>query len=184
MLIADKASVWEARNGTDDTKYMTPLKTKNQLQWLSYTGSGSNTSTTASNTTIYRPSDVPSGAKRVVITGKIFNRTSSYMSFLNINGTAMHTEKVLNTTYPSLSTTVVDVRYGATNSTGSFKIDIDLSTKTYTLLCQFSPNVTGEATSQANSAFGYFDTLTSVVASLRGNNSDASTVNYTVTYIY
>ena len=184
LLISSKATTAEAQAGTNDAHYTTPAKVKTQLQYLTKTGTGSNTSATASNTTIYNSSNVPSGAKRVVITGKIFNRTSGYMSNLNINGTAIHTEKMLNTTYPSLSTTVVAVRYGATSSTGSFKIDIDLNAKTYTLFCQFSPNVTGEATSQANSAFGYFDTLTSVVASLRGNNSDASTVDYTTTYIY
>lgn len=185
LLIADKTSTAEAQAGTNDTHYTTPAKVKTQLQYLTKTGTGSNTTTTAQTTTIYSSSDVPSGAKRVVVSGYIYNRDSNNMSFLYINGTSLNSDKMNSTnTYPSLSTTQVGVRCGRNQSTSSFKIDIDLNTKVFTLQTHFAPNVTGQATTQTDVVVGSYSTLTSVTASLRGNGSSASTTSYTVTYIY
>lgn len=184
LLIADKSTTSEAQQGTNDAHYMTPSKVKDQLAYLTKTGSGSNTSTTAQNTTIYSSSNVPSGAKRVIISGQIYNRSNQYMSYIYINGTGITALKLGENTYPSISSTQVAVREGASTSTGSFKIDIDLNAKMFTLNAYFSPYVTNQPTNQTDVVTGYFSTLTSVTASLRGNGSASSTTSFTTTYIY
>lgn len=184
LLIADKTTTAEAQAGTNDTHYTTPAKVKDQLAYLTKTGSGSNSSTTATTTTLYNPNNVPSGAKRIIITGRLYNVTTSYQSYLYINGTGLTYYNTPANTYPSVSTTQIAVRYGRSGALGGFKIDIDLNAKVFSMSVQFQPNVTGEAVNQFDVGTGYYSTLTSVTASLRGSGSNASTVSYTTTYIY
>lgn len=183
LLISSKATTAEAQAGTNDAHYMTPAKVKTQLQYLTKTGSGSNTSATAQTTTIYDASNITSGAKRVVITGTLKNASTSYQSFLYLNGTGLDFDHSTSNTYPTISATQIAYRYG-NNDTGSFKIEIDLNAKTINCAVQYQPRVTNEPASQFDVGCGYFTTLTSITASLRGSGSVASSTQYTITYIY
>lgn len=183
LLISSKSTQSEAQQGTNNSHYMTPLRTKEQLQYLTKTGSASNPSTTAQNTTIYQPSDVPLGVNRVVITGKIY-QASSNQTFLYINGTGFKYNKINSYTYPSTSLTQIGVRYSSPSFTGSFKIELDLNTNVYIMNVQFAPTVNGEPTSQFDIVIGSFTTLTSIVASLRGSGSNASTCEWITSYMY
>lgn len=183
LLISSKSTQSEAQQGTNNSHYMTPLRVKEQLQYLTETGSDTNISSTAQSTVIFLPSDVPTGANRVIITGTISN-ASTYQSFLYINGTSIGANKINTYTYPSISSTQVSVRYASSMFTGAFKIEIDLNTNIFTLNVQFAPTVTGEPTRQSDLVIGKFSTLTDITASLRGSGSVVTSCAWTTTYIY
>lgn len=191
LLTANKATTAQAQAGTNDTNYTTPLKVKTQLQYLTKTGNGSNNQTTAQDFTIYSASNVPNGVKRVVITGNLYHRGGgSYPSYLHFNGTGVTYEGTNNTInsyrYPSVTSTQLEIKWGTNRAFGCYKVDIDLNTKTFTLIVQFQPNVTNEPVSQFDCGAGYFTTLTDITASLSGSGGtdDTSTISYTVTYMY
>lgn len=187
LLISSKATTSQAQGGSNDTNYMTPSKVKTQLQYLTKTGSFNHTSTTSQTYTILDPANIPSGVKRVILTGTLAHGAgSSYISSLTVNGTrgtlvnipcgylysgGYGTSSDLSFTY-KYSSSGTPTPYG-------FRFDIDLNTKTIT----FNVNLyNGSEDIRVGSAT--YTTLTSVTALLRAGNSTATTVNYTTTYIY
>lgn len=151
------------------------------MQYLTKTGSGSNTSTTAQNTTIYNASNVPSGAKRVTITGGLNAQSDQYYCYLNVNGSNFVASTLTNENITiTTGTTQIQTRFGNSGRVdyGSFKIDIDLNAGSYVINISANTRYNG-----AGIVIGR-GTISSVVASLRGNGSSASSASYTITYTY
>lgn len=187
LLISNKATTGEAEAGTDDSHYMTPLKVKAQLQYLTKTGSVTSSSTTMTEYDVFKASDIPAGVKRVIITGKfVGNNNPNMMCYLYINGTDFHATEMYNqSTYTAItSATQIGTQYYKHDYNQGFKIELDLSTNILTYLMQFSTNATGQQTYQLKTGVSPFTTFTSLTAKLQTYNTTTSSVNYTATYIY
>lgn len=186
LLIADKATTTEAQAGTNDTHYTTPAKVKEQLQYLTKTGSASNKTTTLQTTTIYNSSNVPNGAKRVKITGRIYiadNVQSACYLKINGSGGAVLITNNSSEAYFSSQSLSSSFAFDRENNTGSFQIEIDLNARNYSYLID-APVSTGTYY-RGYFGIGQFSSLTSVQVQLVGSpNANSSTTNYTVTYSY
>lgn len=188
LLISSKATQSEAQQGTNNTHYSTPLRVKEQLQYLTKTGSKtSTTSSSAQTSTIYSSSGNISGAKRVIISGSLTsNGSGSYPSILNINGTGFRGDETFNVSSytTSITSTQIATRY-TEDTKQSYRIELDLNAKTFNFQMYFSPNYTSQSTFQMKSGTGTFETLTDVSVTLRGNgNSKTASTSYTITYMY
>ena len=165
VLISDKATTVEAQALTNDSHYMTPLKVKEGLQYLTKTGSASNSTTTAQTTTMLDMTDTIADAKRIIVSGMLKAYSNSS---IKINGTGLRYDDSATTTTVTFS--VTGALIGATYN--PFKMEIDLNAKT--IYCVVNSNV---------SSYTY-TTLTNIAAELKATSSYTTEVAYTITYMY
>lgn len=165
LLIADKATTIEAQTLTNDSHYMTPLKVKEGLQYLTKTGSASNSTTTAQTTTMLDMTDIVADAKRIIVSGMLKAYSNSS---IKINGTGLRYDDSSATTTVTFNVTGTII--GATYN--PFKIEIDLNAKT--IYCVVNSNV---------SSYTY-TTLTNIATELKATSSNTTEVAYTITYMY
>lgn len=168
LLIANKATTAEAQTGTNDVKYMTPLKTKQAIQNLKSV----QTYTTETTGTIYTFNN--SSVQTIKITGA-FGIPATYGSnppTITISGTNIYLEqRLLNETEGARTTdsshTFAIERYGVTSNSGKspFFLEFDMATKTWQGLIPFPKTSGGLTKYYASIVFGEFDALSTLTFS-------------------
>lgn len=127
MLISNKATTSEAQTGTNDTKYMTPLKVQQKLNSLITTGSYSAGTNTVVNFANY------TNAKIITITGNVIGSSgSSNTSYIAINGTSISGYYFDGEVSSITSTSQLKLMLANSNlRSHSFELKFDLYSKTF-----------------------------------------------------
>lgn len=175
LLVSNKATTAEAQAGTNDTKYMTPLKTKQRQQSLTTT---KNLDATGSATaqTIF---DFSTATGSIVEISGLFICSNAVNTnpLMEVNGSGIHGRSVKG--------------YSATqfrcprNTTSSFWFRFDLTSKSF--VGQFEeigdPSQTSSTSGVCDSFAGHFTSLTTLSVTLRGTTGQSS-VQATITQNY
>ncbi len=190
LLISSKATTSEAQVGSNDVKYMTPLKVKQYKQGLISTGSAVATQSATQTFTIFNFSGATG---KIKITGiSQYNRSSNTYADLVVNGTSLEESRVTltgSTAEEGYSRNQTSIKYRVTSSSGTiiqnalhgfFELEFDFDTK------QFSGKV--GTTNEQLQIIGYFNTLTTLTAELHDGygtgGSPHTLINYSIEKLY
>lgn len=157
LLVSNKASQSEANTGTNDTKYLTPLKVQQKLSGLVTTAS----QTGAGTCTICNFADYPN-ASIVTIRGWLTGTSST--PHLNVSGTGVRGYNS-STTFSSSSSLSLDC--GVTGLS-AFEFTFDLLSNSVTGIYRSKEN-----SSRADVFTGSFGSVTSFSATVSGGSSTA-----------
>lgn len=127
LLTSNKATTSEAQAGTNDTKYVTPLKVQQKLNSLITTGSYSAGTNTVVNFANY------ANAKIITITGNVIGSSgSSNTSYIAINGTSISGYYFDGEVSSISSTSQLKLMLANSNlRSHSFELKFDLYSKTF-----------------------------------------------------
>lgn len=127
LLISNKATTSEAQTGTNDTKYMTPLKVQQKLNSLITTGSYSAGTSTVVNFANY------TNAKIITVTGNVKGSSgSSNNSYLAINGTTIRGYAFDGEDSSISSASQLKLKLATSSVTDhAFELKFDLNSKTF-----------------------------------------------------
>lgn len=178
-MTANKATTAQAQTGTNDTNYMTPKKTRDEIKYLSDTKSVTVTTSSGSEAfTLVDVSSLASDIVKVIITGTATGGTSSNYTSLSINGT--FGRKWERDTTGAVTTTASEAPTQWRNTSSNsypFRIEIDLKSKcvfySYTYYTTSFNTIDGMA----------IGTITGVSGTLRGHGGSDSTLNATIQYV-
>lgn len=155
MLISNKATQTDAELGTNDVKYMTPLKVQQKLNSLIKTGSYSAGTNTVVNFANY------TNAKIITVTGNINGSSgSSNTSYIAINGTSISGYSFDGETSSISGASQLKLMIASSNlRSHSFELKFDLYSKTF---------------------FGSYYDNSSAVTFLQGNFNNLTTIQITL----
>lgn len=151
LLISSKSTTSEAKSGTNDTKYITPLKVQQKLDTLMETYSVSSSTTT----TLVDGSSI-SGSQIITIDAKMTGGLgSSYYSKFKIDGTGI---MIFEDGSIDGSGTSVDIATFINNNTraSAFHLEINTYTKTLSGWALYGASLSDKKFQ------GYYTTLTSI----------------------